>query len=254
MNASRRLPFLTLLILLLGWATTARAQGPSEPANATPQSGAGSPQADDSLRPATTTFFGDTGLWFVPTAEILPAGKWSVSGYRGTNFIQRGSRTLATLPVTFAVGFANRAEISARCWSTRGSTRDLYPLFFNGGPHLRRRPRPVPARESALDRRSHRRLLSGRQNQFHVPSGPEAGRPRAARHREDSNRRQEHRQQYGQGRWGHRLHRQQGIQEAGRGTGFGRLRISRSARRLGRRPARCAGARACGFPSRNFTR
>ena len=22
-------------------------------------------------RPATTTFFGDTGLWFVPTAEVL---------------------------------------------------------------------------------------------------------------------------------------------------------------------------------------
>src|SRR5881396_1032099 len=43
----------------------------------------------DDTRPATTTFFGDTGLWFVPTAEVLPRGKWSVSGYRrGTNWIQ----------------------------------------------------------------------------------------------------------------------------------------------------------------------
>ena len=33
-------------------------------------------------RPATTTFFGDTGLWFVPTAEVLAHGKWSASGYR----------------------------------------------------------------------------------------------------------------------------------------------------------------------------
>ena len=33
-------------------------------------------------RPATTTFFGDTGLWFVPTAEVLPHKKCSASGYR----------------------------------------------------------------------------------------------------------------------------------------------------------------------------
>ena len=33
-------------------------------------------------RPATTTFFGDTGLWFVPTAEVLAGGKLSASGYR----------------------------------------------------------------------------------------------------------------------------------------------------------------------------
>src|SRR5437870_13095263 len=40
-------------------------------------------------RPATTTIFGDTGLWYVPTAEILANGKWSVSAYRrGINWIQ----------------------------------------------------------------------------------------------------------------------------------------------------------------------
>ena len=43
----------------------------------------------EDTRPATTTFYGDTGLWFVPTAEVLAHGKWSVSGYRrGTNYIQ----------------------------------------------------------------------------------------------------------------------------------------------------------------------
>ena len=41
-----------------------------------------SSSSTESTRPATTTFFGDTGIWFVPTAEVLPAGKWSVSGYR----------------------------------------------------------------------------------------------------------------------------------------------------------------------------
>ena len=43
----------------------------------------------DNTRPATTTFLGDTGLWFVPTGEVLPDGMYSVSGYRrGTDYIQ----------------------------------------------------------------------------------------------------------------------------------------------------------------------
>ena len=32
-------------------------------------------------RPALPTFFGDTGLWFVSTAETLPARGWSFSLY-----------------------------------------------------------------------------------------------------------------------------------------------------------------------------
>src|SRR3954453_2158827 len=66
---------------------------------------------DMETRPATTTFFGDTGLWFVPTAEVLPKGKWSASGYRrGTNYIQ-GYTNVADFAGTFAVGVKDRAEI-----------------------------------------------------------------------------------------------------------------------------------------------
>jgi hypothetical protein len=55
--------------------------------------------AAEETRPATTTFFGDTGLWFVPTAEVLPNGKWSVSAYRrGTNFIQGYTNVPAKSP------------------------------------------------------------------------------------------------------------------------------------------------------------
>jgi len=43
-------------------------------------SGAQAPPAE--TRPATTTISGDTGLWFVPTGETLPARNWSVSAYR----------------------------------------------------------------------------------------------------------------------------------------------------------------------------
>src|SRR5262245_53559236 len=59
--------------------------------------------AAEETRPATPTFFGDTGLWFVPSGEVLGHGKWSVSGYRrGTNYIQ-GFSNVSDVAGTFAV-------------------------------------------------------------------------------------------------------------------------------------------------------
>src|SRR5579862_7642474 len=80
-------------VLMLTLAASASAQtgssGTSTGQNSgTPPPSSSTAEADDA-RPATTTFLGDTGLWFVPTGEVLPAGKWSVSGYRrGTNYIE----------------------------------------------------------------------------------------------------------------------------------------------------------------------
>jgi peptidoglycan-associated lipoprotein len=83
----------------------------------------------EETRPATTTFFGDTGLWFAPTAEVLPGGKWSVSGYRrGTNFIQ-GYTNVGDFAGTFAVGIKNRAEIFGSFLFDTRIDRDVYPLF-----------------------------------------------------------------------------------------------------------------------------
>src|SRR3954466_12876167 len=83
----------------------------------------------EETRPATTTFFGDTGLWFAPTAEVLPAGKWSVSGYRrGTNFIQ-GYTNVGDFAGTFAVGIKNRAEVFGSFLFDTRIDRDLRPLF-----------------------------------------------------------------------------------------------------------------------------
>src|SRR6185295_11149654 len=33
-------------------------------------------------RPATSTIYGDTGLWFVPAGEVLKDKDWSLSAYR----------------------------------------------------------------------------------------------------------------------------------------------------------------------------
>ena len=48
------------------------------------------PASSSETRPATTTVTGDTGLWFVPTGEVLPAKKWSFSAYRVTFGSDRG--------------------------------------------------------------------------------------------------------------------------------------------------------------------
>src|SRR5438128_6704447 len=81
-------------------------------------------------RPATTTFFGDTGLWFVPTGEVLPHGKWSASAYRrGTNW-QQGYTNVGDFAGTFAVGIKDRAEIFGSFLFDTRIDRDTYPLFI----------------------------------------------------------------------------------------------------------------------------
>ena len=76
-----------------------------------PASTAPAPDTDTETRPATTTFFGDTGIWYVPTGEVLGHGKWSASVYRrGTNWIQ-GYTNVADFAGTFAYGIKDCAEV-----------------------------------------------------------------------------------------------------------------------------------------------
>src|SRR5260221_6227827 len=121
--------------LVCAVAATASAQsgssgtstGQSSSAAQTPSSST----APAETRPATTTFFGDTGLWFVPTAEVLPNGKWSVSGYRrGTNYIQ-GYTNIGDFAGTVAYGIKGRAEIFGSFLVDTRIDRDLRPLFLN---------------------------------------------------------------------------------------------------------------------------
>jgi outer membrane protein OmpA-like peptidoglycan-associated protein len=128
-----------ILVVALGVSSTVNAQDA-----ATAQSPASSNATDDgNTRPATTTFFGDTGLWFVPTAEILPHGRWSVSGYRrGTNYIQ-GYTNVADFAGTFAVGIKDRAEVFGSFLFDTRIDRDVRPLFVNdpSGGFIDRYPR-----------------------------------------------------------------------------------------------------------------
>jgi outer membrane protein OmpA-like peptidoglycan-associated protein len=119
-------------IFVLAAATGAIAQSGSS-ATSTVQNQSGtqtsSSEAAEETRPATTTFFGDTGLWFVPTGEVLGHGKWSVSGYRrGTNYTQ-GFSNVGDIAGTFAVGIKDRAEIFGSFLVDTRIDRDLRPLF-----------------------------------------------------------------------------------------------------------------------------
>ena len=146
-----------------------------------------SSSAEPQTRPATTTFFGDTGLWFVPTAEVLAHGKWSVSGYRrGTNYIQ-GFTNVGDFAGTFAVGIKDRVEVFGSFLFDTRIDRDLRPLFINDsavGGIVDRYPRVNQGwtGDNVGD------LYRRRQGQSDVGVPSEAGRARRPRHGQGADR------------------------------------------------------------------
>ena len=64
-------------------------------------------------RPAQATASGDTGLFFVPTAEVLPAKRFSFSLYRTNIDDGQGFSDISHFPVTLGFGVSNRVELFA---------------------------------------------------------------------------------------------------------------------------------------------
>ena len=125
-----------ICVLSLAVAASAHAQSGSsgtstgQSTTATQTSSSSAATAEET-RPATTTFNGDTGLWFVPTAEVLAKGKWSGSVYRrGTNWVQ-GYTNVADFAGTFAVGVGDRAEVFGSFLVDTRIDRDIRPIFVN---------------------------------------------------------------------------------------------------------------------------
>ena len=112
---------LCALISSQAWAQTQGSQNasPSQP----------DPQPDPSAtRPATTTIIGDTGLWFVPTGEVLPKGKWSVSFYRTNWDRTEAISDISNLRGTFAFGATDRLEIFGSIDGQRRIDSDRRPF------------------------------------------------------------------------------------------------------------------------------
>ena len=108
------------IVVTMAGAMPAAAQAPA-PSNQSPSS---------DTRPATVTTSGDTGLWFVPTGEVLPARTWSVSAQRVNFDYEQGFTDVSNFPLTFGVGIADRAEIFGAWTLVRRIDRDVRPLFF----------------------------------------------------------------------------------------------------------------------------
>ncbi len=129
---SRRVAVICVMTLAL--AASARAQNGSSGTSTGQSSTTTQPPSStmaEETRPATTTFFGDTGLWYVPTAEVLAKGKWSGSVYRrGTNWVQ-GYTNVADFAGTFAVGVGDRAEVFGSFLVDTRIDRDIRPVFVN---------------------------------------------------------------------------------------------------------------------------
>jgi len=73
---------------------------------------------------------GDTGLWYVPTGEVLPRKKWSLSAYRVNYDDNQGFTDVSNWPVTFGFGIADRAEIFGSWVLVNRIDRDIRPLFL----------------------------------------------------------------------------------------------------------------------------
>ena len=95
-------------------------------------SGQQPPPAPAELRPATTTPAGDTGFWFVPTAEILPDGRWSASAYRVNFDREEGFSDVSHFVGTFGYGLADRAEIFGAVRFDTRLKRRMRPHFAPG--------------------------------------------------------------------------------------------------------------------------
>src|SRR5262249_13895201 len=121
-----------LAILLSAVAAPVFAQQSSAAGQSSQATTPATPPTD--TRPATTTVNGDTGLWFVPTGEIVPAKKYAISAYRVNFDRDQGFTDVSDWPVTFAFGAADRAEIFGAWTVVRRIDRDVRPLFVPPEP------------------------------------------------------------------------------------------------------------------------
>src|SRR5687768_17442444 len=86
-------------------------------------------QGDSTPRPALPTINGDTGFWFVPTAETMPGGRWSFSAFRANFDRRQGLTDVNKIGITGAVALGDRFELFGS-WATVRIDRDVnLPVF-----------------------------------------------------------------------------------------------------------------------------
>ena len=90
-------------------------------------------EGDTTPRPSLPTINGDTGLWFVPTAETMPAGRWSFSVFRANFDRRQGLTDVNKIGLTGAVALGDRVELFGS-WGVIRLDRDVQPTFIPEEP------------------------------------------------------------------------------------------------------------------------
>jgi peptidoglycan-associated lipoprotein len=98
------------------------------------QTSGSTPPSSTTSNTALSTQTGDTGFWVVPTADVLPNRKWSVSFYRTEQADGQGFSDISNFPANFGFGLGNRAELFASWTLVTRIDRDAQPLFFTTPP------------------------------------------------------------------------------------------------------------------------
>jgi hypothetical protein len=92
----------------------------------------GTPDARQSI--AGTSVTGDTGLWQVPTGNVLPVKKWTFSFARINEHDGQGFTNVSNFPLAFAFGVASHVEVFGSWTVLSRLDRDTNPLFFVSDP------------------------------------------------------------------------------------------------------------------------
>jgi peptidoglycan-associated lipoprotein len=120
-----------VIVAALGVAPAA-AQGPAPTTTSTSQTATTQDeivlQGDATPRPALPTIYGDTGLWYVPTAETLPNKKWSFQVFRANWDLHQGVTDASDIGLTLGYGIGNRFELFGS-WGVIQLYRDVRPTF-----------------------------------------------------------------------------------------------------------------------------
>ncbi len=157
------------------------------------EQGGGGAQAatEGETRPSLATVSGDTGLWFVPTADVLPSGKVAASVFRANTDRQQGLIDVSNIGVTLAYGVTDRLELFSSFGVVR-LDRDVRPLYnpadldyggvANEFPYLRSgwsgtvgAPLNVGAKWNLLSQSRRNGLSVAPRVMFSVPTGPRSG-------------------------------------------------------------------------------
>ncbi len=109
--------------VLLGVLAAGPARGQT-PAPATQ----GQPAAAAESRPRLPSYYGDTGLWFVPTADVLRRGGFSTSLFHAKFDSRQGLTGADEYGVTAAIGLTDRFELFGS-YRMVGVDRDVRPIF-----------------------------------------------------------------------------------------------------------------------------